>query len=235
MRNLFLIFMIFLPSLSFATDFSDANSAFENKEYEKAIPLYLQVIEEEGYSVPVLFNLANSYSKINDIGNAVLYYQKAHYLDPGNGDISKNLELIRKEGGLYSQEQNKFIAIISHLSLNIWASIALASLAIITILIFLMRIYPREKKVMRGGVAITSLIMFLAIFSSWIKYDSWQALVLLKDSELKISPISKSESKGPIKAGRLVYEKKTYGDFIYIKDETGRVGWLNKAEVKAII
>ncbi|MGL1932138.1 MAG: tetratricopeptide repeat protein [Desulfotalea sp.] len=235
MKKFLFIILFLLPPLTFASNFNDANKAFKDGQYDKAIPLYQDILEENGYSVAVLYNLANSYSKTGDIGRAVLYYQKAKYIDPSNGDITKNLQLLRENAGLYNQEENKYLAIISQLNVSSWAFISLFCLIAITLLLFINRLLPKFKFVTRASIPVLIVAMTLSAFSSWNQYKNWQALVLIDDQDLKISPFDKSESKGILKAGRLVYENKKYDNYIYVKDETGRKGWLENTNIESII
>ena len=63
---------------------SEADSAYNEGNYLRAIELYREVTEEYGVSAPLLFNLGNAYLQQDDYGNAMLCYQKAKKLDPSN-------------------------------------------------------------------------------------------------------------------------------------------------------
>ncbi|MCD8186320.1 MAG: tetratricopeptide repeat protein [Rikenellaceae bacterium] len=70
-----------------------ANSAYTGGDYPEAI-LHYDSIRAQGYvSARLYYNLANAYYKDNQIGKAILNYNKALRLDPGNDDIKHNLAI----------------------------------------------------------------------------------------------------------------------------------------------
>ena len=59
---------------------------------------YMKVfLENKGESADIYYNLGNSYYKMNNIAKAVLNYERALLLNPGNNDIRFNLELARSK------------------------------------------------------------------------------------------------------------------------------------------
>lgn len=72
-----------------------ADSAYMAKDYDKAISMYRQVMDGEGYSAPLLFNLGNAYYQMSDYGRAMVCYLHARRLDPGNKEINANITYLR--------------------------------------------------------------------------------------------------------------------------------------------
>lgn len=100
-RNHILVFVItimgvIMPSGAQAQKvIADADSAYNAKEYSKAIGLYEIVAETEGVSAPLLFNLGNAYFQEGDYGHAMLCWLRAKRLDPGQKEINANLRYLR--------------------------------------------------------------------------------------------------------------------------------------------
>jgi tetratricopeptide (TPR) repeat protein len=96
---LFLIAM--LPARSIAEDslesiFKSADNDFWNGEYDKARAAY-ERLEKLGVEDAALFyNLGTVYARLGKLGTAVLYYEKALRLDPGQDDARYNLSVIRE-------------------------------------------------------------------------------------------------------------------------------------------
>lgn len=93
-----LIAQVFCILVSFASSAADpvssmdmANSLYENGEYAKAADAYESVAKVDGGSAGLYYNLANSYAQTGNFGNAILYYSRAHRLDPSNKQIRNNL------------------------------------------------------------------------------------------------------------------------------------------------
>lgn len=74
---------------------SEADSAYNSGNYQAAAALYKAVAEEYGVSAALLFNMGNAYLHDGDYGNAMLCYQKAKKLSPGNALINSNLEYLK--------------------------------------------------------------------------------------------------------------------------------------------
>ena len=70
-----------------------ANKAYADGMYAEARDLYKKVAES-GYEAPELYyNLGNTCFKLNDFPGAILWYERAKRLDPGNEDITFNLNV----------------------------------------------------------------------------------------------------------------------------------------------
>lgn len=70
-----------------------ANAFYSTEEYQKAIGEYEQIIHSGQESAKLYFNLGNAYFKAGDINNAILNFERAKLLEPGNADINFNLNL----------------------------------------------------------------------------------------------------------------------------------------------
>ena len=74
-----------------------ADSAYVNNDYAGAVKMYEAILANEGESADFYYNLGNSYYKMNQIAKAIVNYEKALVLNPGNGDIRFNLELAQSK------------------------------------------------------------------------------------------------------------------------------------------
>ena len=74
-----------------------AEVAYTKEDYGKAIELYEGLLKTHGESAEIYYNLGNAYYKENKIAPAILNYERALLLDPGDGDIRFNLQLARQK------------------------------------------------------------------------------------------------------------------------------------------
>ena len=94
-KILILVLLIF-SNLVFAENadlISKANKAYTEKKYEEAIGLYKVVLKNNNESWQLYYNLGSACFRDNDITSAILYYEKALKLNPGNEDIQYNLKV----------------------------------------------------------------------------------------------------------------------------------------------
>jgi tetratricopeptide (TPR) repeat protein len=74
--------------------YNQGNQLYARKDYEAAVHAYRQALQA-GPSVAAHFNLGNALFKSGRIGQAILHYRRARYLDPRDPDIAANLEFAR--------------------------------------------------------------------------------------------------------------------------------------------
>ena len=75
---------------------AQGDSAYMRNDYASAIQIYENLLKK-GEAAEVYYNLGNSYYKADDIARAILNYERALLLEPGNADIRANLEIARSK------------------------------------------------------------------------------------------------------------------------------------------
>jgi len=98
-RLFYLLILIAVPLLSFGNDdagvlFKKANDLYAKAQYKDALGTYQQIVDDGYQSATVYFNMGNASYKMDDIPSALLYYEKAHKLSPGDEDINFNLKYV---------------------------------------------------------------------------------------------------------------------------------------------
>lgn len=82
--------MATLPS---DTLWSQANTAYIQSDFKRAIELYGEILQRGECSVKLYYNLGNAYYKENRLGKAILNYNRALMLDPTDEDVAYNMAL----------------------------------------------------------------------------------------------------------------------------------------------
>ncbi|HKJ79191.1 MAG TPA: tetratricopeptide repeat protein, partial [Prolixibacteraceae bacterium] len=70
-----------------------ANAFYTTEEYNQAVSVYEQILQQGEESAKLYFNLGNAYYKTGEINKAILNYERAKLLAPQDDDIRFNLEL----------------------------------------------------------------------------------------------------------------------------------------------
>lgn len=102
MRYLILMFILF-PLLAYPQDngreqrFKDGISAYANDNYSRAAGIFHELEAEGSVSWELYYNLGNSYYRQGELGEAILYWEKAKRLSPGQEDIEYNLSIARQQ------------------------------------------------------------------------------------------------------------------------------------------
>ncbi len=72
------------------------NTAYADGRYDHALVLFDSARTEYG-SAALFYNIGNCHFKLNDIPRAILFYERALRLAPGDDDIHANLDLARQQ------------------------------------------------------------------------------------------------------------------------------------------
>ena len=98
-KIVFFLLVQFVAIGAFAQEaaIKEAEVAYTKEDYGKAIELYEGLLKTHGESAEIYYNLGNAYYKENKIAPAILNYERALLLDPGDGDIRFNLQLARQK------------------------------------------------------------------------------------------------------------------------------------------
>jgi len=241
-RFVLVLFLLLLSSLCMAADndskslFTKGNEAYSRGEFSAAAEFYEQLTAESGYGAGVLFNLGNSYAQSGQTGKAILNYERALRLAPSNSDIQSNLELIRKESGLFPKEYSWSEHFFQLFNLDQWTVSAFFFLLLFTAF-QVVSLKHRFSSQVRWIVTATCITFFtLSLSGMFSRHHQWQpSIVTDDDSRLLLSPFNSSASTGSIQQGRLVYPEKTHGGFSYVVDETGRKGWIFSSAIESVL
>lgn len=237
------LFLLLLSSLCLAaTDskgedlFTKGNEAYSRGEFSTAAEFYEQLTAGSGYGAGVLFNLGNSYAQSGKTGKAILNYERALRLAPSNSDIRSNLDLIRKESGLFPKEYSWSEHFFQLFNLDQWTATAFFCLLFFTVF-QVVSLKHRFSAYVRWIVTAACITFFSLSLSGMLsRHHQWQPSVVTDDgSRLLLSPFNSSASTGAIQQGRLVYPEKKHGDFSYVVDETGRKGWIVSSAIESVL
>jgi tetratricopeptide (TPR) repeat protein len=216
--------------------FEQANIAYTRADYQQAVNLYLTVADKDGVSAPLLYNLANSYAAIGRTGHAVINYERALRLSPGDADIQANLDQVRGDAGLYRDDKPLYERLAELLEADQWLMLSGAAFLLLAISTLGANLITRIPPALLRLIIISSLLATMATLPlSIFRYRSWNdGVVVEQEARLLISPFPEAASAGMIKAGRLVRPGKTHGDYVLVRDETGRSGWLDRDNFERI-
>jgi len=218
--------------------FAQGNQAYAEGRYDEAISLYERVIREAGYSASLLYNLANACYRKKDVGQAILNYERALYLDPGNTDIRTNLALARKDFGLISEPTPAWQRPFDLLNLNGWALAVSGGFWAFSLLILLRGIRPRifRGTAFRAVTAVLLLFLFTGGAGVALQYENLAWGVVTQDhARLLVSPFESAASSISLQDGKIVRMAGTYRDYVLVKGENGQSGWLKKDAVQPVI
>ena len=80
---------------SLIDSFEKANLLYNNAQYVESLENYKEIIESGYQSAAIFYNMGNCYYKINDVANAILFYERSILINPADEDVRNNLQMVR--------------------------------------------------------------------------------------------------------------------------------------------
>jgi tetratricopeptide (TPR) repeat protein len=246
MKNILaLIILCFIGSLLPAEGlddiFQNAVKAFEEREYDTSLGLFLS-LENEGINNPDLYyNIANCYFRTGSFGRSILYYKRALKIDQDHKPSRRNLEHVltftqdkqmEDEADLIS---SIWLKLQNSLSLNTLALILLALLILAVILLALMITRFRHRENTSMVFSFSIILIFLIIFSviSYVKFSARSGeseAVLISTSAIGYSgPGEEFTRVFTIHEGMIFEIEKSESDWSLIKLPNGLGGWIKQS------
>ena len=166
------------PALATPTEqFELGNRLFEEKLYDSAIAVYLQVVDQGLESASLYFNLGNACFRDGDLGHAILYYLRARRLDPGDPDIVANLDFarrftsVRMEGVELNPISSLFESIVQPYHLNSLAWLASALFVLMFAFLILRFGLGFRGSVVRAGITLSAALFLAGLLLTTVKYN----------------------------------------------------------------
>jgi tetratricopeptide (TPR) repeat protein len=226
--------------------FVKANDAYTRGFYLEAIDQYLKIVDLGFESAELYFNTGNACFKLGDYPSAILYYEKAKKLDPGDEDINFNLmvantRIVDKIEPLPEIFFKSWWRSFTNLFLTDgWAGITVGAFILFFVL-FAFYLLSRVTRIRKAAFYSGIIVLFMALFAFFIafqKYRSFhfdqEAIVFTPTITVKSSPNPNSVDLFVIHEGSKVMIKDHVGEWFEIRIANGSVGWLPATAVRKI-
>lgn len=224
----------------------EAEEAYTKEDYNKAIELYENILKSNGESAAIYYNLGNAYYKADKIASAILNYERALILEPGDGDIRFNLQIARqKTVDNIEPIEDFFLTRWFDTVRNLGAADSWAKLGIVCFILFIGCLilfffskWLRLKKIgFYAGILLLVLVIFANIFAKKQKdelVNRMHAIVFSPTVTVKSSPDASGTDLFILHEGTKVLIKSTLGDWSEIQLEDGNIGWMPSKDIEKI-
>ena len=226
---------------------AQADSAYINNDYANAVYLYESILANQGESADIYYNLGNSYYKMDNIAKAIVNYEKALVLNPGNGDIRFNLELAQsKTVDKVTPMSEIFLitwmkSLTNTMSEKGWAKMGIT--AFILMLLCLALYFFGKKIALKKIGFIAALCLLLVcilsnVFASTQKNEAQShstAIIMAPSVTVKSTPNEGGTDLFILHEGHKVNIKdNTMREWKEIQLEDGNVGWVPTSVIEII-
>jgi tetratricopeptide (TPR) repeat protein len=242
---LFVLLLLCLARITVASEtartYLDGIKDYNENRFAEAAAAFSRVADEGINNGKLFYNLGNAYLKTGDIGNAVLWYDRALKLLPHDPDLKFNYEyaqsLTRDEKAdrdlalfrilffwkyQLSQAQIQWTAII--FNLIFWSLTAV-------------RVIRRNNRFQTIGHVILALgliFTFTAVYNDYESNFIKEAVILPARVSIRSGLTDDATELFVLHAGAKVRIDKEKDDYIRIAFSDGKIGWIKKSDAGVI-
>lgn len=241
-----MVSLFLIPLSSHAVTKANADSAYVNQNYNQAIKDYEELLSK-GSSAELYYNLGNAYYRVDNITRAVLNYERALLLSPGDKDIRFNLQMARGKtiDKIVPETEMFFItwyrSVINIMSVDGWARTALISLGLVIVFSLL---YLFSGRLALRKLGFFSGLFFVLVFfiSNIFAYHQKKVLVDRRGAIVISSSVPVKSTPAPSGTDLFILHEGTkveitdssLHDWKEIKIADGKEGWIETSHIEII-
>lgn len=223
-----------------------AAEAYSSGDWQGALEQYQQIEQQGLVSDRLYYNIANAYYKNGELGESILYWEKALKLNPANADAKFNLGIARESVLDRIEVVPEFILVkwlrdVKYmLSSNAWAWMALSLMLLVAVALLGFRYFHTLG--LRRFAFIMACIFFVLAVSSYLfslseRHDvvsESDGIVMIPVSSVKSSPGEEGKSLFILHEGTKVEILDVLGTWYKVEISDGRQGWMPAGDVETI-
>ena len=241
-----LMILMLMPLSANAITKQNADDEYAKGNYQQAIKDYQEILKT-GVSSEIYYNLGNAYYRTDNITQALLAYERALQLSPGDNDIRFNLQYARsKTIDKITPETEMFFvtwyhSLVNFTSVDRWANTAIVSIVMALLLILVFLFAPQmwaRKSGFYGSAAFLLLFAFANLFAFQQKHEletKLGAIVIAPTVNVKKTPAASGTDVFVIHEGtRVDITDRGMKQWRGIKLADGREGWLKTSQIEEI-
>lgn len=248
MRYYYILFIFIATSLQVlaASTKEKADNAYAKEDYQKAIALYESILKSNE-SAEVYYNLGNAFYRTDNITRAIICYERALLLQPGDADINFNLQLARSKtiDKIEPESQMFFVtwykSFVNLLSVDGWAHTAIVMLILLVVAalvyLFVDTVWIRKVGFFGGFIALVLFILcnIMAKHQQYRLDNRDGAIVISSSVAVKSSPSQGGTTLFVLHEGTKVnITDDTMSEWKEIRIADGKSGWIKKTMIEVI-
>ncbi|MBQ7571806.1 MAG: tetratricopeptide repeat protein [Bacteroidaceae bacterium] len=246
----FCVIQFLFAAVSFAVDADSlkvvADSAYAREDFELAARTY-QKIAKTGESAAVCYNLGNCYYRLDDIAHAILWYERASLLSPGDEDIRFNLDMARSKTIDRVTPRHEFFfvtwfrSMTNWMSADAWArlSVVLFVLGLIALAVY---IYAHQMWLRKSGFTLAVVLVLATLLGNvcaWSQRNRQTsrkgAVVMAASVVVKSTPSRSGSDLFVMHEGtRVEIRDNSLNEWAEVVLADGKQGWVEKKQIEVI-
>ncbi len=226
--------------------FQQGNAFFQKGQYQQAIEAYQKILQAGFESGELYYNLGNAYFKLNQLGKARVFYERALRLMPDDEALKENLLILQSRLVDKIRKPPKFfLSAWWEALLNVFSLSTLAWLVVgffwLTVISFAFYLYWKKQKGQLRGRFLVAFSLFLLLLTGILfadkvyRFENLKYGVILQPSvTVHSEPRMESTEIFVIHEGTKVLIVRKNNNWFEIKLEDGKTGWLPEKSLEII-
>jgi tetratricopeptide (TPR) repeat protein len=224
--------------------FLSACEYYDKGEYQKAIQNFTDIIHMGLHSPEVYFNLGNSYYLSGDTARAILNFERARLLSPGDADIIRNAEAAYS-GTRHRDTRRKMVLLMPSAVQRVLDRMPIHLVVIYCnflcwsfVLAFIRALkLSKGKKILLAPVA--AILFFFVIINvayayNRITYENSSAVVMVDIIDARLKPFVDSDIVFPATMGMKVRIVSQTSQWYKIERPDRKGGWVPRVVVERL-
>ena len=223
-----------------------AAAAYNAADYLTAIEYYTTILDGGRHSAELYYNLANAYFKREQVGEALLNYNRALRLSPADEDIRHNLAFAEQSTKDSIEQIPEFFlstwmrSVRNLMGGNTWTilSIVMLALALAMALLYLLAQPLTMRKTGFYSMALFGLLFIITTSFAWSARTEAtaqrDAIIMSSAASIKSSPDGNSTELFVLHEGTKVRVGEVMDKWAEVRIADGRKGWIEIDRIERI-
>ncbi len=226
-------------AISLPRNSDEAKTAYDAGEFRQALDYYASKIDPRKVSPALLYNMGNCFYQLGDYPRALVCYERAHYLQPRDSDITGNLELTRRKLLLppkYRVESpaDFMLATRDFLRMDEWLVACACGLTLVFIALGMF--FQRRSNLWQwpfyAGIVVVVICAAALIAKAAADNPAHEAVVIVRNTPLYSLPSAESgRVEQYLKPGTEVSIEENRMDWVRVRLENNDEGWVRGANL----
>jgi tetratricopeptide (TPR) repeat protein len=220
--------------------FFRANQAYKEGRFKEAVDKYGQLVRSGYVNGHLYYNLGNAYFRMNQIGRAILFYERARLLMPRDPDLAFNLQNARDHTHDAIAESQDFISMTFFWLDSLGLDEMFQGFVVLNILfwaILLIRLCVRLE--WTYYLFLTFMIFWLiALFSFGLKWvqdgTDDRAVILQEEVSVKAGPDKQDTVLFKLHQGTIVHYERSEDGWALVHLPDKKRGWVKADTIERI-
>ncbi len=225
---------------------TNAANAYSTQDYQTAIDIYEQILASGRDAFEIYYNLGNAYFKNNDIGPAILNYERAARINPSDPDLQYNLNIAqgRTVDKIEMISVPEFVtgykSFVNTIPADRWGVFSLIAfiLLLMSLLGFLFLNQKLTKQIMLSAGGLFLLLTLFFFYLGWQQQrwlnDRKEAIIFQPSITVTSTPDDAGEELFVLHEGTKVSIVERFRDWVRIRIGDGNTGWVPKEVAEEI-